>query len=303
MRKRIEAQMGIRVPAMQLLSGPNLGPGRYNVILDGSIAAAAALGTESLFAPDLEACHRLGVVGREDVDPLDETQPGGLWLAPDADPPAELEVIDRYEYMLRHFEAVLLRNLDLFYGIEQAAAVFAKAKIDSKPESLVRMAGVSRALLREGVPLTSASQRSIAEEVVKPDAEAVELPAFVEQVRERLAHVLPGADGSRPLVSVRHDIEDEIARWTQRRDGKEFIAVPGAKLVELRRLVDEQVESLEPGAALVVRPHGLRRFVRRVVELDHPTVAVLAFAELPPDVQLQVEETLLTPTESVEVVA
>jgi tetratricopeptide (TPR) repeat protein len=303
MRKRIKAQMGIGIPAVQLLSGPGLGPGRYNLILDGSIASAATLGTESLFAPDLEACRRLGLAGREDVDPLDETQPGGLWLAPDVDPPAELEILDRYEYLLRHVEAVLLRNLDLFYGIEQASTVFAKAKIDSTPESLVRMAGVSRALLRERVPLTLASQKSIAAEVVKPDAEAVELPAFVEQVREKLAQVLPGADGSRPLVSVRHDIEDEIARWTQRRDGKEFIAVPGAKLVELRRLVDEQVASLEPGAALVVRPSGLRPFVRRVVELDHPAVAVLAFTELPPDVQLKVEESLLAPTESVEVVA
>jgi tetratricopeptide (TPR) repeat protein len=303
MRKRIEAQMGIGIPALQLLSGPNLGPGRYNVILDGSIAAAATLGTESMFAPDLEASRSAGLDGRVDVDPLDESGPGGLWLAPDVDAPSELEVLDRYDYMLRHVEAVLLRNLDLFYGIEQASAVFKKAKIDSTPESLVRMAGVSRALLREGVPLTLASQRSIAAEVVKPDAGAVELPAFVERVREELAHVLPGADGSRPLVSVRHDIEDEIARWTQRRDGKEFIAVPGAKLVELRRLVDEQLAGLEPGTVLVARPSGLRRFVRRVVELDHPAVAVLAFTELTPDVQLQVEESLPAPTESVEVVA
>jgi len=301
MRERVEARMGIEVPAMQLLSRPNLGSGRYNVILDGALAAVGTLGSESLFATDLEACRRHGLDGREDVDPLDETQPGGLWLAPDVDPPAELEIIDRYEYMLRHAESVLLRNLDLFFGIKQASAVFAKASMLSTPESLVRMAAVSRALLREGVPLTD--PKAIAKEVVKPDAGAVELPALVERVRETLAQALPGADGSRTLVSVRHDIEDEVARWTQRRDGKEFVAVPGAKLAELRRLVDEQVASLEPGAALVVRPPGLRRFVRRVVELDHPTVTVLAFTELLPDVQLQVEEPLLASTPSVEVVA
>jgi type III secretory pathway component EscV len=68
-------------------------------------------------------------------------------------------------------------------------------------------------------------------------------------------------------------------------------------------MVDEQVAGLEPGAALVVRPRGLRRFVRRVVELDHPAVAVLAFAELPPDVQLKVEDALLAPTPPVEAVA
>ena len=231
---------------MQLLSGPRLGLGRYNVILDGALAAVGTLGSEPLFATDLEAARSRGLEGREDVDPLDETQPGGLWLAPDVDPPTELEVIDRYEYMLRHAEAVLLRNLDLFYGIEQAAGVFRKAKLVSTPESLMRMAAVSRALLREGVPLRD--PKAIAAEVVKPEADAVELPALVERVRETLA--LPGADGSRPLMSVRHDIEDAIARWTQRRDGKEFIAVPGAKLAELRRLVDEQVASLEPGAAL-----------------------------------------------------
>ena len=46
-----------------------------------------------------------------------------------ADVPPELEVIDRYQYMLRHVEAVLLRNLDVLYGTEQAAAVFAAAKM------------------------------------------------------------------------------------------------------------------------------------------------------------------------------
>ena len=95
-----------------------------------------------MFAPDLEACRSAGLDGRVDVDPLDESGPGGLWLAPDVDAPSELEVLDRYEYMLRHVEAVLLRNLDLFYGIEQASAVFA--------ESQDRLdAGVARAHGRE----------------------------------------------------------------------------------------------------------------------------------------------------------
>jgi tetratricopeptide (TPR) repeat protein len=300
MRERIEAQMGIGVPAMQLLSRPGLGVGRYNVILDGSTAAVGTLGSESMFAPDLEASRGHGLDGRVDVDPLEKSGPGGLWLAPDADAPPDLEVLDRYQYMLRHIEAVVLRNLDAFYGIEQAGAVFAAAGIKATPESLVRMAAVSRALLREGVPLTDPA--SIAAVVAKPDAEGVELPALVERVRETLA-ALPGADGSRPLVSVRHDLEDAIAQWTQRRDGKEFVAIPGAKLAELRSMVDEQVASLERGAALVVRPRGLRRFVRRVVELDHPDVSVLAFAELPPDVQLKVEDALLAPTPPVEAVA
>jgi tetratricopeptide (TPR) repeat protein len=294
MRERIEARMGIAVPDMQLLSRPSLGPGRYNVILDGSIAAVGTLGSEDMFVLDLEACRSHGLDGRVDVDPLDESGPGGLWLTAEAAAPLDLEVLDRYEYMLRHVEAVLLRNLDLFYGVEQAAAVFKAEKMKATPESLVRMAAVSRALLREGVPLTA--PESIAAEVAKSDGDGVELPALVERVRELHASTLPGADGSRPLVSVRHDLEDAIAQWTQRRNGKEFVALPGETLAELRGLVDEQVAGLEPGAALVVRPLGLRRFVRRVVELDHPGVAVLAFTELPPDVQLKVEEPLLTPT-------
>jgi tetratricopeptide (TPR) repeat protein len=301
MQERIQAQMGIGVPAMQLLSRPGLGAGRYNVILDGSTAAVGALGSEPTFAPNLEACRSDGLDGRVDVDPLDESGPGGLWLAADSDVPGDLEVLDRYQYVLRHVEAVVLRNLDQFYGIEQAAAAVAAAGVKATPESLVRMAAVSRALLREGVPLTDPA--TIAGVVTEDDADRVELPALVERVRDTLAPALPGADGSRPLVSVRHDLEDAIAQWTQRRDGKEFVAIPGAKLVELRGMVDDQVASLDPGAALVVRPHGLRRFVRRVVELDNPTVPVLAFSELPADVQLKVEDTLPAPAPAVEAVA
>jgi tetratricopeptide (TPR) repeat protein len=301
LRERIEAQMGIAVPPVQLLSRKGLGPGRYKAILDGSTAAAGTLGAESSFAPDLAACRSDGIDGRVDVDPLDESGPGGLWLAPGAEAPPGLEVLDGHGYVLRHLEAVLLGNLDAFYGIEQAAAVFATAGIDATPESLVRMAAVSRALLREGVPLHA--QAAIAAVVAPPDSASVELPALVERVRETLAQSLPGADGSRSLVSVRHDVEDAIADATQRRDGKEFVALPSAKLAELRRMVDEQVATLEHGAVLVVRPRGLRRFVRRVVELDHPTVPVLAFTELPPDVQLKVREAIPAPAAQVEAVA
>jgi tetratricopeptide (TPR) repeat protein len=293
MRERIGAQMGIDVPVAQLLSRPGLGPGRYNVILDGSTAAAGTLGSESMFAPDLEACRGRGLEGRVDVDPLDETGPGGLWLAPGTEVPADLEVLDRYEFVVRHLEAVLLGNLALFFGIEQAAAAFAAVGMDATPEALVRMAAVSRALLGEGVPMTAPA--SVAAVVSAPDAAGVELPALVERVRETLASAVPGADGSRPLVSVRHDIEDAIAQCTQRRDGKTFVAIPGPKLAELRSQVGEQVASLEHGAALVVRPRGLRRFVRRVVELDHPAVTVLAFTELPPEVQLKVKEAVPAP--------
>jgi flagellar biosynthesis protein FlhA len=301
MRERIEEQMGIAVPPVQLLSRQGLGAGRYKAILDASTAAVGTLGSEELFAPDVEACRSYGLDGRVDVDPLDDDGPGGLWLKPGAEAPPDLEVLDRNGYVLRHLEAVLLRNLDLFYGIEQAAAVFAGARIDATPESLVRMAAVSRALLREGVPLGASA--SIAAVVAQPDAAGVELPALVERVRETLTQSLPGADGSRPLVSVRHDVEDEIADATQRRDGKEFVALPSAKLTELRRMVDEQVATLEHDAVLVVRPRGLRRFVRRVVELDHPTVPVLAFTELPPDVQLKVRESIPVQATSVKAVA
>jgi hypothetical protein len=39
------------------------------------------------------------------------------------------------------------------------------------------------------------------------------------------------------------------------------------------------------------------------VELDHPTVPVLAFTELPPDVQLKVREAIPAPAAPVEAVA
>jgi flagellar biosynthesis component FlhA len=161
------------------------------------------------------------------------------------------------------------------------------------------MAAVSRALLREGVPLTD--QSAIVTEVATPLADGVELPTLVERVREVLA--LPGADGSRPLVSVRHDLEDAVAQCTQRRDGKEFVALPGTKLAELRHMVDEQVASLPHGAVLVVRPRGLRRFVRRIVELDHAGISVLAFSELHADVQLKVKEVVPASAPPMEAVA
>ena len=123
---------------------------------------------------------------------------------------------------------------------------------------------------------------------------ALPLPGALASARQWL-RAYRGAALRFGRAFARGDV-NAIAQFTQRRDGKEFVALPREKLAELRHLVDEQVASLEPGAALVVRPRGLRRFVRRVVEVDHPDVAVLAFTELSPDVQLKVKESLPAPT-------
>ncbi len=262
MLERIKAQMGITLPAMQLLSGPSLGPGRYNVILDGSIAGEfGRLGSESSLRSGSRGVPPPRSRRPRRRHPLEESGPGGLCSRRGRRSTEELEVLDRYQYMLRHVEAVLLRNLDLFYGNPAGSGcVRSRQKGRDAGVAGAHGRGLARALARG----RALDRREVDCGRSHEAGRGRHRAACTRRTSPRAACAGAPGCGRLPPARIGSPRPRRCDRAVdQRRDGKEFVALPGAKLAELRSLVDEQVASLEPGASLVVRPHGLRRFVRR----------------------------------------
>jgi type III secretory pathway component EscV len=112
----------------------------------------------------------------------------------------------------------------------------------------------------------------------------------VDAARAVLRANIPGADGSRPLVAVRPEIEDTVAQWTDRGNGNGALTLPAITIERLRRQISDQLSSEHPNAALVVRTQGLRSFIRRISEIDHPSVPVIAYGELPEDLRFVIRE-------------
>jgi tetratricopeptide (TPR) repeat protein len=289
---RVEARTGVPIPPIRILSTTGLGAGRYSILLEGVPLATGTLGSEPLFCHDDEAARRHRVQGRPGRDPLTGFE--GLWIVDDKRLPSSVETWDQYEYMVRHLEAVVLRNVDRFLSMQQGESLLRAASpelaADEAPHT--RLVEALRSLVREGVPLTEAVPVIV--ELTEDYGHDPPLGPLVDAARAALRASIPGADGSRPLVAVRPEIEDAIAVWADRGNGNGALAMPGMTVEVVRRLLAEQLATQDPQAALVVRMRGLRSFVRRICEIDHPAVPVVAYTELPEDLRFVIREPAAT---------
>jgi type III secretory pathway component EscV len=271
-RTRVWDETGVLVREPEFRVGERLETGEYRLLLDDVAVDAGRLGEEPFFCPDGEACRRRQLEGRSAPAPLDGAE--GMWLNEDDEARRqELEVWDRHTYMLRHMEAVLARRL------RERRRLHSHALPDER--SLVRLAAVLQGLVTEGVPISDVDT-ILAEFANAP--RSAEIYAVVERVRSVLRAELPGTVGSDRLVGLEPGFEDEVARWTQTRDGRHFLALPPQRAQVLRQLLEQQIAGVdETHCALVVRRRDLRPFVRRLTELGHPTLPVVAVGELPED--------------------
>lgn len=306
-RQDMLREIGIELPQISVLSTLQVGQNRYRLRLDEvPIEEGEFRADERLFVPDAAEARRRGLKGREGPNPLGG--PPGLWLEEEEGVgEAGLEVWDRYMFMLKCAKALLLRN-PTFQQLEDLLGAWVAANPDERlplraralrdEVARIRLAAVLRALLVEGVSVhVLANNLAAVLQVVEAANARVETRELAESVRHQLRTTLPGTGGWRRVIILRPELEDEIASAIQTQDGKRFLALPAAKLDELRSSVGDHVatEAAEWRSTIAVLTPGLRPFVRAVVALDHPTLPVVAFAELPEGRRLVSEQRLAGP--------
>lgn len=308
-RKDLLRQIGVELPQIKVLATSHVGPNQYRLRLHEVHTEKGMFGNdEHVFIPDRHKARRLGLEGHDGPNPLGG--PPGLWLEDEESASeAQLEVWDRYRFMLKSAKALLLRNLT-FEQLEGLLDAWVAADPDRRlplrdaalqdEEARTRLATVLRALLSEGISVhVLAENLEAVLRTVEAADEHTEAREITERVRLRLSPWLPGTGGWRQVIILRPELEDEIAGSIQAQDGKRFLALRASELESLRRSLSDELsaETADWRSAIAVLTPGLRPFVRTLVAYDHPTLPVVAFAELPEGRRLASEHLLAgTPT-------
>jgi tetratricopeptide (TPR) repeat protein len=297
-RKDLLRQIGVELPQIKAVATSQIGPNRYRVRLDEvQIEEGTFADDERVFIPQRHQARRLGLEGHDGPNPLGG--PPGLWLEDEKGASeAGLEVWDRYTFMLKSAKALLLRNLT-FEQLEDLLDAWVAADPDRRlplrvaalqdEQARNRFATVLRALLSEGISVHVLAENLDAMlRTVEAADERTEARELTERVRLQLSPWLPGTGGWRRVIILRPELEDEIARSIQAQDGKRFLALRVSELESLRRSLRDELpaDTAAWRLAIAVLTPGLRPFVRTLVAFDHPTLPVVAFAELPEGRQL-----------------
>lgn len=288
MRGRIAEATGVGVPGVRVRGNEgDLAPGTYIIILDEVPLVMGSVNQGHVFtkAPDT----LLGTLGVDYVavrDPVDGGE--GAWVAAER---AEELPEPRWaagEYIARHLEAVLLRNLAQFAGhvevrerLTQSWSADARTILNNSA-LLTAFTRALQALLWEGVPTVDLeplcagflAQRSGAASLDQTVADLRMLPG----IRPRL----PGAAPGTALLRLGPRLERALAERLLEYGDIHILALEPEPTQEALAAVRDGYDPAHP-TALVCEDPTLRPYVRRLVELEFPDLHVLAAAELDPE--------------------
>jgi type III secretion protein V len=176
--------------------------------------------------------------------------------------------------------------------LEQIAAATVR-NVVPKPVSLTLLADVLRRLVEEGVSIRDL--RAILEAlstVAHVEKDPLQLAEFVRaQLRRAITFRLTRGASQLSVHLLDPTIEDTIRRAITRTANGAFLTLPPSSardiIAAIRRAFDEGKANEHAGDLVLLTQPDIRRFVRKLIDVDLPNATVVSFAELLPEVSLR----------------
>ncbi|MFO0566785.1 MAG: FHIPEP family type III secretion protein, partial [Polyangiaceae bacterium] len=172
--------------------------------------------------------------------------------------------------------------------LEQVAPATVR-QVVPKPISVTLLADVLRRLVEEGVSIRDL--RGVLEalsQVGNAERDPLNLAEYVRsQLRRAITHQLTGGSGELEVLLLDGMIEDTVRGAISRTAAGSFLTLAPAAARDLVQAVRRAHASADsPGVVLLTQP-DVRRFVRKLVEVELPELRVVSFAELLPEIAIQ----------------
>jgi type III secretion protein V len=158
-----------------------------------------------------------------------------------------------------------------------------------KPVSVPLLTDILRRLVEEGVSIRDL--KSILEALATVAAQEKDPLLLTElvrgQLRRPLTFKLTGGSGALEATMLDPMIEDAIRRAVTRTQSGSFLSLaPGAARDVIASVRRAHAETAGKPLVILTQP-DIRRFVRKLLEIDFPDVTVVSFAELLPEINVR----------------
>jgi tetratricopeptide (TPR) repeat protein len=289
MRQRIEGSTGMqKMPGIRVREDP-AGQEGYVIVLDGTPVATGAVRVGFHYCFASLATLREAGVSADGVDKAPDPLTGepGFWCSSthwDMLAARGVELLTETQFILGHVEGILRLHLDSFLGLEEANALIAELQTHQQhadfvaasltdQQSRLLFARVLRALVREGVPLTDWA--GIVEGVKA--GEWLSVSDMVRETRLKLKAQLRGNQDGTTLIQVPAQWDELVQRESS--DVLRVLASPEAAH-RMIAAVRQWLQAQTGPVALVTGNTELRPVVRRLIEYEFPSIAVLSRDEV-----------------------
>jgi type III secretion protein V len=304
LRELLYGDLGVVLPGVHVRArAPGVPSRAYRVLLAEVPLAQGALDPDRVVA--LAPAAELAAQGVSDV--RDELPPG---IAPpactaprevaDALREAEIQVVEAPTLLVLHLGEILRRHAPELVGIQETQQLLDNLErthpalvqeVVPKLVSVQTVAEVLRRLLSEGVPIRDL--RGILEALAEwapTERDPVMLTEYVRLGLKRLlSHQHTDPAGALRAFLLDPAIEEAVRESVQQTAKGSYLAIEPELSQDILAAVGGQLAQLpadEP-TPVVLTNSELRRYVKRLIEVDHPQLPVLAFTELMPTVDVR----------------
>jgi type III secretory pathway component EscV len=288
-RHAVAAATGILPPPVLLTDRrPDIELDQYTVFVDAVPFAWATLNEdERLFPGPVDALVSIGISARPAVNPFDGS--AAAWV-----PRQHWSIVERsgrplwtiIDYIAWNVRFAMTKHLRSFVGHRQTLEMVERetpeygAAVRQDPSALSGLVHVLRNLIEERVPVFAL--RRIVETFLDLRAQGTPHLDIMKAVRllPEVRRHLPGNEQPTSYFCLPHATEDQIARSIAIVDGVPFLSMDPEATQRVLAVVRSWLESQTDTTTLVVRDRSIRRFARRLVDLEFPALMVLSHDEL-----------------------
>ena len=213
---------------------------------------------------------------------------------------AGVVVVEGAEIIAEHIEALLRRYAFEFVSIQETRALLDSLEASHpqlveelvpKPVRVDLLAEVLQRLTEEGVNIRHlADILPVLASWVKTEKDPVLLTEYCRMALKRqITYKFCGTSGALSAIVIDPEIEQVVAEAIQRTEAGSYLALEPALsrdiLAAAHSVVEPALAAGEP--AVLVTSMEIRRFVRKLLEVELPGVTVLSYQELAPDLEIQ----------------
>jgi len=300
LRDEIFLDLGVALPGVRARAAGGLEPASYLIALQEVPVASGELRPGrclALGAPSVVASA--GATGEEGVDPT--TGRVATWVEPstrDALEAAGITVLDPSAVIAMHVGALVRRRAGDLVGIQETQSMLDQLErvypalvrnVVPKPVSLALLTDVVKRLAEEGVSVRALREILEALAVYAPnERDPVALTELVRAALRRQITHRHAPSGTLAVYLLDAAIEDAIRDSVQRTATGSYLALAPDTARDILDAVRRELErGTGGGAPVILTQADVRRFVRRLVEVELPDVTVLSYQELAPEVSVQ----------------
>jgi type III secretion protein V len=303
MRDGLFYELGVRFPGIRVRGNETDMPaGSYLIMINEIPLVMGTVSLDKVLVNDTaERLRLLNIDGESATNPANGNE--CAWIDAEYKDVAEqagLTTWDASGYIVLHLSSVLRKNAAEFVGIqevmnmleqlEQAFPALVKETVP-KVVSPFQLTDILRRLVEEEISIRDL--RSILQSLAEwgqVEHDTVMLTEYVRSALKRyISHKYTRGQNTLIVYLLDPQIEETVRSSIQHTSSGSYLALEPEITQEILSAVRTEVGSLPPTAQnpVILTTMEIRRYFRKLVELEFPHLAVLSYQELSPDMNIQ----------------